>query len=1247
MRHSRELPWTELNNFLVDFNGRCDDFNSVSLDVNSYIAADYIASMLLVASFDKPKLTREYIKKLHAGSAEWKVLDGSYRKINESFDFDLLEGSGVIYFECDCLRVSSKYIRRDESAQVHETVAPMLRFIHSLVDIVNGNGDFEPIKLVVKKCSYDSIVPNNYKFEHVVASDMEDSECVELSFETLPMDMRRLIADFFWSKIIKFENIGDAVNKYYDVAYVCSDLVSPPKLSLFNCQDRNKFSNICLEVIRRSAFFDMPLSKFERVINCERDLYSVIGRRHNTNIVGGSCIDYISGNIALSEISNECCSRFLNGHEINNLELIESDRLLGTPYFNGRDIICLLLSIIKNDLAAGELARENSSLDSLLNESGYNETLRLYLTVKVSDFISDGLFDIYLLLRANEFEFGVVNIIRRVKDKYISSRVSFSEVKSNISFILSEIIISVAVNNNKLSELASLLAFLAKSYVKANGDNDSFEKTLVENLVNLLSKEDFRNLSMAMIDTINQLPVSNAWPYYTIYLLFIFRETSLQKYGGKLDDISVLLGNAIYSEYEKHFKFSLEEKTSCLRANNLFDSLKWSVCDEGFLVDKFINLCPKPVDLISRASSDASNAIYYVQAIGSYFQVLMNLHSLSNANKNQIECIIRDLIKYVGFECDNIHFPLFSSRFIMDKYDLWARFSKVANDFDDSVFNDIVTYVSGFSSLQSMMTLYSNTYKHDRINKVEECIDNRRDWMVSNDCLPAIESAFLSALEQNKLSLARIALTAAEDFISKSQFKSDKRFKREILGWRVNSFKYALLSVYYSNKPSESKVREIDNIELPVLEFDEYYHGEGNPWVKEVTLFKSYLRGLLILSDNPSGAVKIFEDLNSEYENPMFSHLVFLSKFHALVKDDNSSPGDYSNLLLEYKRVKAGLCFNEWPLNHKSDFLAALLLARNYAEVISECDKLAPSDKFFRSITITYCRALREKNNHTEALRVIDNYKAYHSVNMSDEELDGEISSINAEIEKATSPIQLAHVRADFLISSSKSSDELKVIYHQIITRPVSDLAIIVGASSNHCIEDFLYSLVSPCLKEILKRTKNLARLNNHRDENAINDWFTSLFNQRAAFVSIKLSDQARIGSSNSEKGVGETDGLIIDRNGNSISIFEAFNLSSIERGVISTHLNKMSKYDRESLSPVFIVAYCYFDCFASKTEEYSEYVSGLQYNGFAFMDEHNHKVDVVESGSHLVVFKELRLRGAKEVTIYHFLIDLKLSEPE
>ena len=106
----------------------------------------------------------------------------------------------------------------------------------------------------------------------------------------------------------------------------------------------------------------------------------------------------------------------------------------------------------------------------------------------------------------------------------------------------------------------------------------------------------------------------------------------------------------------------------------------------------------------------------------------------------------------------------------------------------------------------------------------------------------------------------------------------------------------------------------------------------------------------------------------------------------------------------------------------------------------------------------------------------------------------------------------------------------------------------------------------------------------------------------------------------------------------------EAFRLFSNDTTVIDSHLNKVAGYDQQCLSPVFIIAYCDVNNFLKLCESYNHDCIKREYSGFKKSSSNEHVFMSVEDTSTVKIYKEIRYRGGKPITFYHFMVNLRFD---
>jgi len=136
----------------------------------------------------------------------------------------------------------------------------------------------------------------------------------------------------------------------------------------------------------------------------------------------------------------------------------------------------------------------------------------------------------------------------------------------------------------------------------------------------------------------------------------------------------------------------------------------------------------------------------------------------------------------------------------------------------------------------------------------------------------------------------------------------------------------------------------------------------------------------------------------------------------------------------------------------------------------------------------------------------------------------------------------------------------------------------------------------------------------------------------------IGFRDQKRAGQSKSGDRPGEVDGYITDSKNRRIAIFEAFRLSSLETAVVFGHLDKIAGYNSESISPIFVVAYCDVSDFSALVQGYTGLISKRDYAGYIA----DSTIEPQHDSANLWLGVERRYSNNKEITFYHLLLNMR-----
>jgi len=137
--------------------------------------------------------------------------------------------------------------------------------------------------------------------------------------------------------------------------------------------------------------------------------------------------------------------------------------------------------------------------------------------------------------------------------------------------------------------------------------------------------------------------------------------------------------------------------------------------------------------------------------------------------------------------------------------------------------------------------------------------------------------------------------------------------------------------------------------------------------------------------------------------------------------------------------------------------------------------------------------------------------------------------------------------------------------------------------------------------------------------------------------IKYETKDQSTFGESSTGKSAGSVDGVI---KSNGIEYFiEALNLTSLNRGYIKTHIEKLeNKYDSKGLNEKFILVYYNIENgkFENETSKYRSYLE----NEHKFVFKKTKNIEEIETKyTNNKVFKTSHKRESQDVFIYHILL--------
>jgi hypothetical protein len=169
-------------------------------------------------------------------------------------------------------------------------------------------------------------------------------------------------------------------------------------------------------------------------------------------------------------------------------------------------------------------------------------------------------------------------------------------------------------------------------------------------------------------------------------------------------------------------------------------------------------------------------------------------------------------------------------------------------------------------------------------------------------------------------------------------------------------------------------------------------------------------------------------------------------------------------------------------------------------------------------------------------------------------------------------------------------------------------------------------------------------RIHTRQHEDLYNDFYKDAL----TFKGYIAQDQTRAGSSASGKSAGELDIEICNDFGIPFSILEALRLKSLDRTVITTHINKLlHKYDTSGHEKNIVIVFCEIDKFDDLVSGYNTFLSEKLNTHELFEKEYPtvSTSEIAIGKTDIRVFECKHKREGKEVSVYHILIKIKVKE--
>ncbi len=168
-----------------------------------------------------------------------------------------------------------------------------------------------------------------------------------------------------------------------------------------------------------------------------------------------------------------------------------------------------------------------------------------------------------------------------------------------------------------------------------------------------------------------------------------------------------------------------------------------------------------------------------------------------------------------------------------------------------------------------------------------------------------------------------------------------------------------------------------------------------------------------------------------------------------------------------------------------------------------------------------------------------------------------------------------------------------------------------------------------------LKQLQGLS-LNIQKYEDSRNSFIANVLTNK----NFRIKDQTKWGKAKIQPG--EIDIKIEDENGETIAIYEAFNLKNFNKSVIKSHITKIFDYNANGLPENYMIIYCNNN-FMINWKKYYKYLPDIDYK---------HKmIDFTDISNNVNIPTNIKIgiakheRNDRQIKIYHIFVELQTTE--
>lgn len=1249
--HNYSENWHHLQSILSGYGTTYQSSERHSYE--DHAEAKALSIFLVNATLVTPRLDRETVEAVLAAQTSWPHTPEAPAFEGVNLPLSLLEEHGLVAFHDDWCTVHCQSLRNPDN--VDQTLAPLIRAVEHLKDICYGrNGYIQPHFA----CSSDELEKLfEANFGRATVPELLPELTLEGDYFKLTpgnQNFDSLVSTYLWKKLREKLNPKDAFEHWILCLRVNCDWAMPVLFGDGDFEAKAEFNEQLLAYISQDSGLNRPISNLWKQSINENNFSGIvtpIATHINTTIdlYGNSCSDqdFELEKTTLETLGN--AYTLPRGDDSSYLQFIQKwqqSRHWREPRLF---YISLLANTIKADIRIdGQLLASYGFTEKLLELAASRPILKHALFNLLPEW-GNFTYKIFLLSQPETCDIALFYLTQQFFSNPRRDSRSLTQHfdKGFQQLVCHEYLRAIEAETDSGERLLKVVDFMGERCGLHTRDfSERHEYQFLLCFLESLAPQKISQLEQAFFQRSvrTEEPQSYHSRQHYWYFLGFWLIERLENVGGDPSGtLSQSLKTALLKYYKAEFEENLAGTRRSLQPNYFFSALPWHKLIGNVGISEPLSLSNHCSSWATKLSYSNESNFAVASAVKHYLLVLMCMGRPQRIPEcwERVANRVLEIVRTLGFGSRDEGQYLFDYVFNGNEFDLWSIFCSYTNLLQDCQYDDLVERCLPLIPLNQLFVLLERCTVIARIQKLQEVIAARQSSETEDLGLSGLEQAFISACDAGNATFATKLLDSAKTILAQDRFA--KATHPEILRirkvWLSYEYKWKLISLLETSKNSpEGFDKAAHQIQIPHIDLGNAPH-EDCVQRQECERFRRYIIAASYCEIEPERCVTIMEALYKETQSSHHGLMLFKGR----IASHRSNP-DTTGLRHALSQFLSGLDSME-PEIMPTTWVAAILDSYRQLQDSPKIDefwmRLNPDQQARREILHPYCLALIQRGDALIAQQIINRYRELNQQASDALGINDLMDELGKSLPSQSSMTQFVKSMSEEL---QRSTAQLTNHYNQITSKNFEDYVAIVGQDRSP--EEFLKDVVLEIAQELLLRKKNLQLHKKESNgatsfriiqEDLINDWFTSLFDKRMAEARVGFRDQKRGGQSKSGKNPGEIDGYITGAKNKRLSIFEAFRLFSLDTTVISEHLNKIAGYDNESLSPVFIAAYCDVSNFTVLVHNYKNLIDTLKYDGF----EPNSKVEEDCHTDHLWLGMERRRRGSREVIFYHLLLNM------